>query len=324
MCLEVYVKCKILHLNISILYGGDGLNVNYEYYKVFYFVARYGSVTAAANALFNNQPNITRTIKKLESELGCTLFIRRKNGVTLTAEGEKLYARVSAAVENIKTGEDEIALDKSLQSGRISVAVSEIALHCTLLPALKIFRNKYPGVRLKISNLTTPKAIEVLKNGLADFALVTEPFTQTGDICSKTLQSINEVAVCSSAFSLSTGTVLTARQLTEYPIIGLCERTGSNKFYTDYFNTQNLHFEPEIEANAADQILPMVKSDLGIGFVPKEFLKNEDLSNLIILNLTPPIPQRCVCLLKRKNTHLGVAAERLEKIILEPQKNPDF
>lgn len=45
------------------------MNISYEYYKIFYFVAKYGSFTAAANVLFGNQPNITRAIKKLENEL---------------------------------------------------------------------------------------------------------------------------------------------------------------------------------------------------------------------------------------------------------------
>lgn len=295
------------------------MNISYDYYRIFYFVAKYGSFTSAANALFNNQPNITRTIKKLENELGCTLFVRHRHGVSLTPEGEKLYARIATAVESIKLGEEELEQDKSLQSGKVTVAVSEIALHCSLLPALKKFRGKYPGVKLKISNLTTPQAIEMLKNGLADFALVTEPFDLPSELSFERLRSIKEVPVCSSEFSLETGTVLSAGRLTDYPIIGLGERTGSHKFYTDYFNSLGLPFEPEIEANAADQILPMIKSDLGIGFVPEEFLENEDLSNLIILNITPPVPKRSICLLKRKGIHSSLAASELERVIFTKQ-----
>ena len=114
---------------------------------------------------------------------------------------------------------------------------------------------------------------------------------------------------------METGTTLTARQLLQYSIIGLGERTGSNKFFTDYFNSSGLTFEPEIEANSADQILPMVRSDLGIGFVPQEFLEKEDLSNFTILNVTPPIPERNICLIKRKGVHSSLAVSELERII---------
>lgn len=49
--------------------------ISFEYYKIFYYAAKYGNITRAAEALMNNQSNITRTIKNLESELNCTLFI---------------------------------------------------------------------------------------------------------------------------------------------------------------------------------------------------------------------------------------------------------
>ena len=61
------------------------MNVNYEYYRVFYHVAKLKSFTQAAEVLMNSQPNITRTIRSLERELGCTLFIRSNRRVRLTA-----------------------------------------------------------------------------------------------------------------------------------------------------------------------------------------------------------------------------------------------
>ena len=59
------------------------MNISYDHYKIFYYVVRYGSFTRAANALTSNQPNITRAVSILESQLGCTLFIRTNRGVKL-------------------------------------------------------------------------------------------------------------------------------------------------------------------------------------------------------------------------------------------------
>ena len=50
--------------------------VSYDRYRIFYYVAKYGNISQAAKVLLNNQPNLTRTIKNLEGELGCTLFAR--------------------------------------------------------------------------------------------------------------------------------------------------------------------------------------------------------------------------------------------------------
>ena len=125
---------------------------------------------------------------------------------------------------------------KSLQSGIVTIAASEIALHCILLPTLKKFRNTYPGIHIRILTHSTPQAMDMLKRGLADFAIVTEPFEFISGFSFRILRSIQEVPVCSSVFSLSTGTSLTDEQIKKYPIIGLGEKTSSFAFYSDYFN----------------------------------------------------------------------------------------
>ena len=66
--------------------------ISYDYYRIFYYVAKYGNITQAAKILLNNQPNLTRAIKTLESELGCPLFIRNNRGMKLTPEGLSISA----------------------------------------------------------------------------------------------------------------------------------------------------------------------------------------------------------------------------------------
>lgn len=294
------------------------MNISYDYYKIFYYVAKHKSFTAAAKTLMNNQPNITRMIKKLEDELGCTLFIRQRHGVLLTPEGEKLYAHIKIAFEHILSGEEEIAKDRSLQSGTITIAASEIALHCVLLPVLKKYRNTHPGVHIRVLNHSAPQAIDVLKNGLADFAIVTTPLENITGLHSTPLRAIQEIPVCSSAFSLDPHKTLSWPQLENYPLISLGEQTSSFLFYSRLFSEKGLTFAPDIEASTADQILPMVQSDLGIGFVPKDFLKsNTDSDMLLVLNLEPPIPTRDICLLTRNGFSLSIAAKKLKEMVID-------
>ena len=68
---------------------------NFEYYKIFYYVAKYQNFTLAAKALLSSQPSVSRCMQALETELGCRLFVRTKRGVSLTAEGEQLYKYVA-------------------------------------------------------------------------------------------------------------------------------------------------------------------------------------------------------------------------------------
>ncbi len=80
---------------------------------------------------------MTRAIKNLEGELGCPLFLRTNRGMKLTPEGERLYAHVRIAFEHIEAGEAEITESRTLQTGTVYVAASEVALLCLLLPVLK-------------------------------------------------------------------------------------------------------------------------------------------------------------------------------------------
>ncbi len=291
------------------------MNISYEYYRVFYYAAKYKSFTGAARALVNNQPNVTRMMRKLEEELGCTLFVRQRHGVALTPEGEKLYAHVAAAFEHIQCGEEEIARDRSLQGGIVTVAASEIALHCVLLPALKTFRQIYPGIRVRISSHSTPDAVEMLEHGLADFAVVIKPFELSQEFSAQKLQTIREVPVCSTVYGFPEGETLTAEQIKTCPLIGLGTQTASFTFYSQCFDRMGLSFVPDVEVATANQILPIVKAGLGLGFVPTEFLEEETDEHLAVLSMEPPIPDREIYLLKRRQSPLSIAASALERQI---------
>ncbi len=290
--------------------------ISYDYYRVFYYVAKYGNISQAARLLMNNQPNLTRTIKKLEAELGCPLFSRSRKGMALTPEGERLYAHIRLAIEHIHAGEAELTDVRSLQSGSVYIAASEVALRCLLLPVFKQFRLLYPGIHLRISNHSTPQAIDALKNGTADFAVVTTPTLPIPSLTEIPIKPITETAVCTPYFAELTEKTVSLARLTEFPLISLGKDTRSFGFYSAFFAAHGVRYEPDIEAFTADQILPMVQADLGIGFVPEEFLREGDGVCRILLE--EPIPERQIVLIQRKDQPLSLAAKALKQRILQP------
>lgn len=291
--------------------------ISYDYYRIFYYVAKYGNITQAAKILLNNQPNLTRAIKTLESELGCPLFIRNNRGMKLTPEGERLFEHIRIAFENIEAGEAEIIESRNLEKGTVFVAASEVALHCVLLPVLKQYRTLYPGIRLKISNHSTPQAVDAIKNGIADIAVVTTPTLPSAMTEEVTVRKFHEVAVCSAAFSELLGEKVGFAELLSYPMISLGTQTKSFELYSDFFAEEGLHYHPETEAATADQILPMVKADLGIGFIPREFLQG--VEGVFVIETEKPLPEREIRIVKRHEQTLSIAAKELERLILKPQ-----
>ena len=294
------------------------MHINLDSYQVFYYVAQYHSFTKAAQMLYSNQPNVTRTIKNLEQALGCTLFIRTSRSVQLTPEGEELFSHIAPAMQQIKAGEESLLLHSKLQGGTISIGVSEIALHQVLLPVLESFRQEYPGIRLRIFNSNTQQAVSALKNRLVDFALVTPPIQYSDAFLRTDVAAFREVPVCGEAYLHLSSQPLTWEHLASIPIISLCKGTATHQLYTDWFQTRDLTFAPDIEAATADQILPLVRANLGIGFIP-ENTANEAVKDgsVTILCLQDHPPERTISLLKHKDAPLSVAASKLECLILK-------
>ena len=293
--------------------------ISYDYYRVFYYVAKYKNISKAAKILLSNQPNVTRTIKSLENALGCKLFVRSNYGVSLTYEGERLFEHVEIAFEHLESGEEEIALNKTLQRGVVSIGATEIALHCLLLPILQQFKKLYPNVKINITNQSTPQATNAVKNGLLDFALVTTPNVEATNLTKKNIKEVKEIPVCSSAYKELLQNTVTLEQLSTYPIISLGPETMTHKRFSSFFNEKGIAFYPSIEASTTDQILLMLKADIGISFIPEEMIKASD--DIHQIHLSEELPPRHICLIKRKDHTLSIAAKKMEEMIFQNTLN---
>lgn len=295
------------------------MSVNYDYYRTFYFVAKSRSFTRAAEIMLSSQPNITRSMNNLEQELGCRLFVRSNRGITLTPEGNKLFAHVSVAYEQLQAGEAELANNKSLKSGTISIAANETALHGILLSKLRQLHKDYPGFRIRIANYATPQAVLALKNGLLELAVVTTPTGVRKPFREVPLKPFKEILVGGPDFSFLRGKTLCLKDLQNYPLICLGADTKTFEFYDRFFLEHGLALHPDMETATTDQVLPLVKSGLGIGFLPEDLAAEAlERNEVFQICLAESIPERSICLVKDTLRPLSIAAKELEKLLRQP------
>lgn len=289
------------------------MNVNLEYYRIFYYVAKYQNFTRAARAMGNSQPNITRAMNLLEQEIHCTLFIRTNRGVRLTPEGEKLYIRVSAAMEQLQTAEEELHESSGLEHGTISIGASETALNIYLLEKLRTFHMEYLGIRLKIYNHSTPQAVQAVKNGEIDFAVVTTPTDVETPLKKVDLYSFQEILVGGKTFMALGSQELSLAEVQNYPFICLGRETQTWKFYQQIFERHGLELMPDTEVATTDQILPLVKNELGMAFLPEAMAREAiEKGEIIELSLRESVPQRSVCMVYDRQHPLSAAAKELK------------
>lgn len=292
------------------------MNVNFEYYKIFYYVAKYENFTKAANAIGSSQPNVTRAMNNLEQQLNCTLFVRSNRGIRLTPEGEMLKKRVSTAMAQLSEAEEELSDTTSLIKGSISIGVSETALNIFLLEKLKKFHKDFPGIRLKIYNHSTPQAIDSVKSGETDFAVVTTPAEVAPPLKTIMLMPFNEVLVGGLTFKALEKVLLTFEDLMNYPFICLSKETATYKYIHELFLKKGLEFNPDIEVATADLLFPMVKCELGLSFVPylmtKDSIENKEI---IPIQMKEKMPERQVCLVYDADRPLNAAAREFKAIL---------
>lgn len=291
--------------------------VSYDYYRIFYYVAKYGSISHAAEILRSNQPNITKYMNNLESQLGCRLMTRSNKGITLTPEGEKLYAHVQIAYSQLREAESELSGVGSMRTGTVRIGATETALYGVLLDVLAKFRAAYPGIRLYITNGSTSSTAAALHKGLLDLAVVTSPIDFLPDIQSTHLLTFEEVLVAAASSDFSQKRRITPSEVFSYPIVSLGRHAKTYDFYSHLFLPYGLEWQPDIDLATSDQILPMIKAGLGIGFVPK-FMAARDLEQktIVPIEVIGLKAERAIVLLEDKTKCLSAAAAALKQMML--------
>ena len=290
--------------------------VDWEYYKIFYYVAKYQNFTKAARVLGNNQPNITHSMNRLESQLNCVLFIRSNRGVTLTPEGEMLYSRIASAAVQIQDAEEELSASATLDLGIICMWSTETALNIYLSKKLRDFHTEYPGIRLRISNHSTPQAVQAVKNGEVDFAIVSTPAEIESGLKMVELKPFYEVLVGGRTFTALASQSLTLKELRSYPLISLSDESVTRSLYRQFFLDHGAVLKPDTEAATTDQMLSLVNSELGLAFVPEPMAREPlQRGEIVQLHLQEIIPSRSICLVYDHHRPLNTAARKFQQLL---------
>lgn len=296
------------------------MNSNFEYYKIFYYVAKYENLTKAATALKTSQPAVTRTIHKLEGELGCRLFTRSKTGMKLTPEGRTFYGYVAAGCAQFFKGENDLSNLISLENGTIYISATETALHCYLFQAMEEFNSLYPNVRFKILNNSTTESVNAVKEGKVDLAFVSANLQVAKPLRMKILRKYRDILIAGMRFEeLKAGKEeLSLKELVSYPWISLTAETITRRFLNEYFEKNGLTFAPDMELATTDMILPAVRHNLGLGFIPAEFADAELESGQVFeIKVKEKLPERNIVLIYDMEYPQSIAAKEFQKFLKE-------
>jgi len=289
---------------------------NLEYFKSFYYTAKLGSVTGAASELSISQPAVSQSLKQLERSLGVPLFQRASKGVRLTGEGQLLYSYVEKGYEQIEQGVEKVMQMRNLELGEVHIGASDMTLRFYLLPFLEIFHERYPKIKVTVSNAPTPDTLKLLRAGRIDFGVVSTPFEPCEDIQVKGVREIEDVFVAGRRFISYKNKMLDFQELEQLPMIFLEANTSTRSYMDAYLKGNGITLQPEFELANSDMIVQFALRNLGIGCVVRDFaVQALDAGMLFELRFNKMIPKRQFCVATSTKMPFSVAAGKLLEII---------
>ena len=276
--------------------------VNLELYRVFYTVAKCGSLTKAAEELYISQPAVSQAIKQLESQLGTTLFNRTRRGMELSVQGGKLiYGKVEEALSLLDGAENMLIELKTTATGTIRIGATDSIFSNLLADKIAEYHDKYPAVKFDLITGTTLDTIAQLKDNKCDIVFLNLPIDDKDVMLSGSVSLLSDIFVASPRYAELKDQNVPVKRLQE-------ENTVARRAVDSYLATLGITLQPDIEVANWDLMLKLAVKGMGIGCVPREYCKKKlESGELFEVNITPSLPVRGVGLALPKNVPVPFA-----------------
>jgi DNA-binding transcriptional LysR family regulator len=284
--------------------------------QVFLTVAKEGSFSRAAERLYRTQPAISLAIRKLEDGLGQPLFVRGSRPVRMTDAGTLLkdYAeRLINLRDEVKKGLTEL---EGLERGELSLGVNESSIHA-LLPALAIFREKHPGVQVRVHRMFSRDIPHEVLNYRLDLGAVSyvprDPQLQATEILKDELS-----LVVPPKHPLARKREVDIAELGREVFIAHIVESPFRRRVIELFARNHTELNMPIEMPTIESIKRFVQMGMGVAIVPRMCVQWEIehgwMKEVKVKQLNIP---RHVYLVGRRGARLPHAAAELMRILRE-------
>lgn len=228
------------------------------------------SFSDAARVMGYTQSAVSQMIKALEEELGVTLLLRSRTGVTLTREGELLLPYIRDVANAHRMLSEQAANFHGLQSGTIRIGTFTSVSSRLLPPVMKAFKEAHPNLRFELHQGVYSEIEEWVRAGVVDFGF-TDASRVTPFVCEPVFRD-TMLAVLPEGHPLGENIFVQVGQLKQEPFILLDEGRGGGIVH----DMVAAHPEIDVQYHVADDysILTMVENRLGIAILPELVLKN--------------------------------------------------
>lgn len=295
---------------------GELMDISWNLYRLFYYVAFYGSTAAASKELLIAQPSVSMGIKQLEKQLGYVLFNRSRNGMVLTEHGKVLYDHVGQAFRAIQKAEEYLRDIRDAERSTVSIAVIDTTLQFFLNSYLALFREQNPGADIKLYHCSTLRDAENLLEAKAvDFAVMHDK-SDKADCENVPVKAISDILVCAPKFRdrLPEGP-LSPAQLKNYPVVAYFKGMPSRAVLDRYLEENGVQLTLAHEFSHASSVIRQAQEQFSLAFLLENSVQLElKEGRLVKLELDPPPACRYYYLIKPFGRQSHLARKLMELI----------
>lgn len=283
--------------------------------RAFCITYQEGNMSKASEILFASQPTISLQIKKLEAELQTKLFERRGPKLKITTEGEILYQIAIPLVQGIDHIQEEfISQQSNLVSGELTIAAEESTILYTLQEPIDKFVKKYPGIRLKISNVTGMNGREQVLSDDVDLA-VSSMLDTPNNLDYSPFVSYPTVLITPLNHPLTKLKKVTIKDIGEHGLILPPSQFSSWRLIKMIFNLNGVNFNVALEAGGWEVVKKFVAKGLGISIVTSICITEDDEGKFTTIPLDNIFPSRKYGIVTRKQKIISSPAQSFIDIL---------
>jgi DNA-binding transcriptional LysR family regulator len=276
--------------------------------RAFCYAVKFGTVARAAEALFLSASSVSLQLSALEKELGTRLLERTRPRLALTSEGQMLYDIARPLVEGIESLDQQFrAQRQNLDQGAVNIAAGASTIQYLLPPLVRDYRERFPDVRLQLSNVTGKDGLALLRSDQVDFA-VGSMLDVPHDVSYEPVHWFDPMLILPLDHPLAAKADIALEDLSPYGLILPPQRLTTYRLVDLVFQQRKVPYRVAIEVGGWEVIKQYVAMGMGVSIVTGICLNDEDKSRLAVRNMRRYFPQRSYGVVMRKGKYLSQQA----------------
>ncbi|MBR6689898.1 MAG: LysR family transcriptional regulator [Bacilli bacterium] len=281
-------------------------NINLNSLKIFLEVANSKSFLDASNKLFISQPAISKSMSKLEEDLGITLFYRANKGISLTPSGETLYKYLKETKDLLLSCERVLVSMNDIEEGKIVIGIQSHIVRNYLMDKIADFRLNHPKISIELLDLSTSTLIESLQERKIDFIVDSAPIETVYN--NVEIKPICSLSTCFVKSVNNKSKIKNIKSLEKENLILPVSRSSLRKNLNKCFNEANVEINPILEFGTEELIIEATRRNLGVGYVVKSAIQYlVDAKILEMLEIKEELPKMEINLVYINNYLTNVA-----------------